>query len=79
MYNFMYCNQMMFGSDLKNGITYKTNQNSFEVYSRKYYHNFCVPTVQNNMEGSKGLDLKTMNAFLITKVDEIIMYDSDTF
>jgi hypothetical protein len=32
-----------------------------------------------NLEGSKGLELETMNAFLISKVDKIIMYSSGKF
>lgn len=32
MYNYMGCNQMMFGRRVRNGVTYKTNQRSFDVY-----------------------------------------------
>lgn len=40
MFNFMKCDQMMFGSKVKYGITYKNNSCSFEIYRRKYEHNF---------------------------------------
>lgn len=66
MYNFMGCNQMMFGSKVKYGITYKTNQNSFDVYRRKYYHNFKVPVVGTNLEGAFGLDLPSIDRFCTT-------------
>jgi hypothetical protein len=66
MYNFMGCNQMMFGSKVKYGITYKTNQRSFDVYRRKFIHNFKVPVVDTNLEGSFGIDLTSINAFCVT-------------
>lgn len=57
MFNYMNCNQMMFGSKVRYCITYKTNQRSFVIYRRKYLHNFKVPVVGDNLEGSKGLEL----------------------
>lgn len=32
-----------------------------------------------NLEGAMGLDLPLMNAFLITNIDKIYLYDSKTF
>jgi hypothetical protein len=79
MANFMGCNQMMFGSKVKYGITYKTNQKAFTVYRRKFMHDFRVPIVLDNLEGSMGLDLTTLNIILVSKVDKIFMYDSREF
>ena len=42
MHNYMNCNQMMFGSRVRYGITYKTNERSFHVYKRKFTHDFIV-------------------------------------
>lgn len=42
MYNYMGCNQMMFGKRVRYGITYKTNQTGFQVYRRKFMHNLKV-------------------------------------
>ena len=42
MYNYMNCNQMMFGSKVRYGVTYKTNQRSFDIYRRKFQHDFKV-------------------------------------
>lgn len=42
MYNYMSCSQMMFGSAVRYCITYKTNQKSFDIYRRRYEHDFCV-------------------------------------
>ena len=79
MYNYMSCNQMMFGSKVRYGITFKSNQRSFSIYRRKFQHNFNVPVVDDNLEGSIGLELATQNAFLCTKVDKIIVYNSIDF
>jgi len=79
MFNYMNCTQMMFGSKVRYGITYKTNQRSFTVYRRKYQHNFKVPVVSTNLEGSRGLELSKSGMFLCSKVDKVLMYDIDKF
>ena len=52
MANFMNCNQMMFGSKVRYCITYKTNQKSFDIYRRKYEHDYKVNVVTENYDGS---------------------------
>lgn len=42
-------------------------------------HNLRVCIDNNNFEGSFALELKSMNTFLVTKVDKILMYDTDNF
>lgn len=79
MNNYIKCNQMIFGSRSKYCIAFKTNQPCFEVFSRKYNHNFRAQVSHENLEGSMSIELLTMNAFIITKVDRMIMYDVDTF
>ena len=79
MFNFMTCNNMMFGSKVRYCVTYKTNQKSFDIYRRKYWHDFKVPITNENLEGSICLELQKMNSFLVSKVDTIIMYDSESF
>lgn len=70
---------MMFGSRVRYGITYKTNQKSFDIYRRKYEHSFKIPINSSNLEGAIGLELHTMDTFLVAKVDTISVYDTDTF
>jgi len=79
MFNFMSCNQMMFGSKVKYSVTYKTNQRSFDIFRRKYWHDFKVPVTDENLEQSIGLELKTMGSYLVSKIDKVIIYDSATF
>lgn len=79
MFNFMTCNQMMFGSKVRYCVTYKTNQKSFAIYRRKYWHDFKVPISTENLEGSIGLELASMNTYLVSKIDKVIMYSSETF
>jgi len=54
MYNSMNCSQMMYGPKVKFGITYKTNEPGFTIYTRQHYHNFRVQTSNKNYEGSLG-------------------------
>lgn len=79
MFNYMGCNQMMFGKRVRYGISYKSNQKCFDVYTRKYMHNLRVNVNSEQLEGSKGLELQGDNLFLITKIDKVLVYDSDTF
>lgn len=79
MSNYMNCNQMMFGSRVKYCVTYKTNQKSFDIYRRKYFHDFKVPITDENLEGSIGLELPKQNTYLVSKIDKVIVYDSETF
>jgi hypothetical protein len=72
---------MMFGSKVKYGITYKVNQRSFDIYRRKYEHDFRIPVVSQNLEGSIGVEmkLKQHNAFIVTQIDKIFIYNAETF
>ena len=70
---------MMFGSKVRYCVTYKTNQKSFDIYRRRYWHDFKVPVQTENLEGSIGLELSKMNAYLVSKIDKVIIYDSDSF
>ena len=66
---------MMFGSRVRYGVTYKTNQRSFDIYRRKYIHDFKTPVSYDNLEGSTGLELVKINAFLCSKIDKVIIYN----
>jgi hypothetical protein len=66
MNNFMDCSSMMFGMDSSFCITYKTNERSFEIFRRKFVHDYKVNVVDINLEGSRGLPIESMNAFLVS-------------
>ena len=70
---------MMFGSMAKYGITYKQNEKSFDIYRRKYNHDFKVPVSTMNFEGSMGIELQKHNAFVVTQIDKIYIYHAETF
>lgn len=75
----MNCNQMMFGSKVRYCITYKTNQKSFTIYRKKFEHNFKIPVVSENLEGSKCLELVRHDIFLCTNIDKVNIYDIESF
>ena len=70
---------MLFGKKVRYCVTLKTNQKSFEIYSRKYQHNMKVPISIENLEGSKSLELSKEKQFLVTRIDKVDIYDSETF
>ena len=55
MENFMGCTMMMFGSKVRYCITYKQNQKSFDIYRRKYEHDYLMNVINKNFDGSLGL------------------------
>jgi hypothetical protein len=76
MYNSMQCSQMMFGARVRFGITYKANQPGFQIYTRKYYHNFKVTTDTKNFEGALGQNLASDDAYVMTDKTNIIINDN---
>ena len=76
MKNYMECSQMIIGKKVKNCIAYKTNQKSFDIYQRKYYHNLRVCVNDKNLDGAKGLELITLQMILITNKDHLLVYDN---
>ena len=79
MFNFLKCSQLMFGSRVLFGIAYKENQAGFQIFSRKYYHNFKVQISKENMIGSKGCTLSSMNAFIITHGMNVTIKQNGSF
>jgi hypothetical protein len=77
--NFMNCTQLMFGSKVRYGISFKTNQKSFDIWSRKYEHSFNANVVKKNLDGSIGLPVETMDAFLVGRGNEVRFYNVDTY
>tara|TARA_B110000285_G_C15078108_1_gene591907 strand:+ start:162 stop:1631 length:1470 start_codon:yes stop_codon:yes gene_type:complete len=79
MNNFMQCSQMMFGTRVRYGITFKANQPGIHVYTRKYYHNFKVAITNKNFEGAVGSNLTSMNAYVMAEKTQIGIYDQHNF
>jgi hypothetical protein len=70
---------MMFGSKVRYGITFKINQKGFNLYRRKYEHEYKINVAEENLEGARALEIKSMNVFLCSKIDKVCIYDSLTF
>ena len=75
----MNCTQMMFGSRVRNCITFKSNQKSFDIWKRTYNHSFNSNVWEAPMDASIGLPIETMNAFLVGRDNKIQVFDIDTF
>ena len=69
----------MFGARVRYGITFKANQPGFQVYSRKYFHNFKVAVTTNNYEGSVGSNLSLMKSYVMAEKTKIGVYDQENF
>ena len=77
--NFMSCNRMMFGSKVKYCITFKTNQKSFDIWSRVNQHSFNSNVLQENLDGSVGLPMESMDAFLVGRDNYVKFFNIDTY
>lgn len=51
MYNYSACNTMMIGPAKRFAITYQNGSKAFDLFSRKYMHNFRVQIEKRNLEG----------------------------
>ena len=79
MFNFMECDQMMFGSQRRFCITYKKNEPNFEIRTRKYNNNFKIQIDNDNFEGSKGINITSENVFIVSNFNKIFVYNSENF
>ena len=51
MYNYTECNTMMIGPAKRFAVTYQNGSNYFDLFTRKYMHNFRVQIDPKNLEG----------------------------
>ena len=49
------------------------------MFTAKYIHNFKVSVVDTNLEGSKALEIVSMNVFMCSRKDSVYIYDSYTY
>ena len=57
---------MMIGAAKRYSITYKQNENDFQIYKRKFMHNLRVCVNDNNFEGSIALEMPLSNFILVS-------------
>ena len=79
MNNYIGCTAMLFGSLVKYGVTYKQDQPGFELYKRKYTHDFKNLIVDENFNKSYPLEVEIINSFLVSKNDKIMLFNQDTY
>ena len=77
--NFMQCNNMLFSANRAYCATYKTNQTGFNIYNRKYTHDFRAKVDSKNFEGCLGLNVSTLDVILVSNINKIHMFDAKTF
>lgn len=42
-------------------------------------HNLKIKVHAQNLEGSKGMEMLTMNSVYVTEIDKVVRYDCDTY
>lgn len=70
---------MMVGAMRRYAITYKTNEPSFNVFTRKHRHDLRLHVHEQNFEGSKVLEVVKSNLILVSNLDEVLLFHNLTF
>jgi hypothetical protein len=72
MKNYMTCSLMMIDKSGLYAVAYKTNEKSFDIYSRKYMNDLRVQSISKNFEGCKAIEIESCNLILISHEDELL-------
>ena len=67
MFNYMGCNNIIFGSDVSFAITYNVNKEKMTLFQRKYEHSYKGAIMKENLTNSFGLSIESMNKILLAK------------
>ena len=79
MYNNLDTSSLQFGPSVKRGITFKTNQPGFDIFTRKSYHNFKITINTQNYCQSAAYTLSDIDAYVITDRLSINIFNQKDF
>lgn len=79
MINYMKCSQMLFGPRVRSCITYKSGQNGFQIYKRKFFHNFKCTISEEKLENACGANLHEMGAYCLANGTSFSICDGESF
>ena len=66
---------MMIGAAKRFSVTYTSNQRQFDIFTRKYMHNFRVTVDSTNFESQIALEISSSNIVLVSLTDKILIFD----
>ena len=76
MRNFLQCSMAIFGDKGKYCITFKKDQTDFQLFQRKYLHDFKVHVSVHDYERAFGLSVDEIGQFLVASRGNIYCFDS---
>lgn len=80
MYNFMQCNQLMFGPRVLFAISYNYNEPDLIIYTRGHFHNFMVSLDKDGKySNAAGANMPKTNEFIVSSTQHIATYDNRSF
>jgi hypothetical protein len=79
--NYMKCSSIVFGQSSRERycLTYMSNRRSFEIFRRKYNHSFKCQIIEEDLDKSIGVEIRSLNQLLYTKKDMVSILDSRTY
>lgn len=79
MLNFLGCGMMIYGEEQTYCITYKMNQENFNIFQRNLNHDFMVRLNNQNYENSIGINIKGNDVFLVAHEGQVIVFDDHSY
>lgn len=70
---------MMYGPRSRYCITFKVGQIGFNLYRRKYNHNYIVRANKHNFEGLDGICINSRKEYMIYDFNKVLVYDQQDF
>jgi hypothetical protein len=67
MYNFIKCSSLLFGARVRYSIAFKSGETSFDIFTRRCYHNFKVCINTTSFEGASGVELGNYGRFALAQ------------
>lgn len=66
MNNYMMCQHLMFGPKVRYCIAYKSGEEGFDIWERKYLHTFQVMVQEEDFTDCVGVPVKHQKAFFLS-------------
>lgn len=79
MNNYMTCSYMLIDQSDLYAVAYKTNQKSFDIFSKKYMNDFRVQSIDKNFEGCKAIEVESVGLILASFEDELLWIETKTY
>lgn len=79
MYNYMECTVLMFASQNKYCISYKTGQIGFMIYRRKYHHKFLAELSDTPYFNCQACSISSSQQYMVTVKQKVYIFEQNGY